>query len=288
MELNVKREDKTIEVVLNGGLGNQLFGWSTGYAVSARNGYELKLNSSELIGRPYELGKLGILANSTSPNFKYPFKSDFYSRVRRKIANRLNLRTSAYAEQGFRYDPTVRNLPPGFTLYGYFQSWKYFEEYRHQIKKRITSHLPETPEYLKFRQDISSGEYLAVHVRRGDYLGREDYHGLTTAQYYMKAFQKVGIEDFSEVICFSDSIAIARELLPNCSRYIGPETLNDPVTLLRAMSEAKAIIGSNSSLSWWSAYLMDEEKIKVFPSKWFSNSDLDTTDLIPPGWHLLE
>jgi hypothetical protein len=81
---------------------------------------------------------------------------------------------------------------------------------------------------------------------------------------------------------------MAKEVLPNCTRYFGPESINDPVTLLRIMSEAKGLIGSNSSLSWWSAYLMDEEKIKIFPAKWFVNSDLDTTDLIPPEWQILE
>ena len=284
----MKQDDKSIEVVLNGGLGNQLFGWSMGYAVAAKNDYKLKLNSSELIDRPFELGKFGILADSSLPNFKYPFRPDLISRVKRKIGIRLNLRASVYAEKSFRYDPAVKTLPPGSTLYGYFQSWKYFEEYRHEIKKRIKSHFPESPEYLKFRQEISNGEYIAVHVRRGDYIGREDFHGLTTAEYYSRAFENVGVKPFVEIICFSDSIEIAKKVLPNCSRYIGPESLDDPVTLLRIMSEANGLIGSNSSLSWWSAYLMDEGKIKIFPAKWFANSDLDTTDLLPPGWQTLE
>jgi hypothetical protein len=288
MEPNVKRDNKSFEVVLNGGLGNQLFGWSMGYAVSLRNGYELKLNSSELTGRPYELGKLGILADSSSPKFKSPFSPDLLSRVKRKISIRLNLWTSVYAEKNFRYDPAVKTLPSGSTLYGYFQSWKYFEEYGDDIKKRIKSHFPESQEYLKFRNELSDADYFAIHVRRGDYVGREDFHGLTTAEYYSRALERVGLRPSEEIICFSDSIEMAKEVLPNCSRYFGPESVNDPVTLLRIMSEAKGIIGSNSSLSWWSAYLMDEEKIKIFPAKWFANSDLDTTDLIPPEWQTLD
>ena len=284
----MKQDNKSFEVVLNGGLGNQLFGWSMGYAVSLKNGYELKLNSSELTGRPYELGKLGILADSSLPKFKSPFNPDFMSRVKRKISIRLNFKSSVYAEKNFRYDPAVKTLPSGSTLYGYFQSWKYFEEYGDEIKKRIKSHFPESPEYLKFRNELANADYVAVHLRRGDYIGREDFHGLTTAEYYSRALKSVGLRTCEEIICFSDSIEIAREILPNCSRYIGPESLNDPVTLLRVMSEAKGLIGSNSSLSWWSAYLMDEEKIKIFPAKWFTNSDLDTTDLIPPKWLILK
>jgi pyruvate kinase len=44
--------------------------------VSLKNGYELKLNSSELTGRPYELGKLGILADSSLPKFVSAYHPD--------------------------------------------------------------------------------------------------------------------------------------------------------------------------------------------------------------------
>ncbi len=284
----MKQDNKSFEVVLNGGLGNQLFGWAMGYAVSTKNDYELKLNSSELVERPYELGKLGILADSSTPKFKYPFSPDFISRLKRKVGTHLNLGSSVYAEKSFRYDPAVKTLPTGTTLYGYFQSWKYFEEYSDEIKNKIKTHFPESPEYLKFKREIHSGEYIAVHVRRGDYIGRENFHGLTTQEYYFRALQHEEIKSIAEIICFSDSIEVAKEVLPNCSRYIGPETLDDPVTLLRVMSEANGLIGSNSSLSWWSAYLMDGERTKIFPAKWFTNANLDTTDLIPKGWQLLE
>ena len=277
-----------IEVVLNGGLGNQLFGWGVGYALSERNGYELRLNSSDLTGRKFELEKIGIHAVDLPPNSKYPLGADLASRFRRKIHKHFNLRTHVYAERNFRYHSEVNDLPPGTTLYGYFQSWKYLEDFKNQIRKKILENFPNSPEYVKFKRIIPHNKYVAVHIRRGDYIGREDFHGLTTPEYYKKALMSLEGKSSGEIICFSDSIDIAREVLPNCSRYFGPESLNDPVAILRVMSEATSIIGSNSSLSWWAAYLMNDENPKIFPAKWFANTDLDTTDLLPPGWKTIE
>lgn len=288
MERSKKSESNIIEVVLNGGLGNQLFGWGLGFALSRRNGCELRLNASNLTGRPFELGKMGIHAVDLPPKSKYPLGSDFASRIRIKLFSQFNFDRHVYAERGFRYDPLVKDLPPGTTLYGYFQSWKYLEDSKNQIRSKILENFPNSPEYIKFKSIIPHTNYVAVHIRRGDYIGREDFHGLTTPEYYKKALMSLEGKSPREIICFSDSIDIAREVMPDCSRYFGPESLNDPVAILRVMSEATAIIGSNSSLSWWAAYLMNTRNPKIFPAKWFANPDLDTTDLLPPEWKTIE
>ena len=284
----MKHRNNFIEIVLNGGLGNQLFGWAMGYAVSARNGFELRLNASDLVERPFELGKLGLYASDKGPNYRYPLNPSFLSRITRKVRKHVNLRSSVYAEKNFRYDPEVKYLAPGTTVYGYFQSWKYFEEYKAEICQKIKDSFPSSSEYLDFKSVIRDKKYVAVHIRRGDYIGREDFHGLTTPEYFANAMMIIEEEIRDSVICFSDSIEIAKHVLPNCSQYFGPESMNDPVTILRVMSEASAIIGSNSSLSWWAAYLMEDGKKKVFPRQWFANKDLDTSDLIPPGWNIVD
>lgn len=255
--------------------------------LSLNNGCELRLNASELTGRQYELGKLGIEATTLKPTLEYPYKPDVLSRVKHKLRKRLNFSDLVFAEQGFRFDPKVLDLPTGSVVYGYFQSWKYFEDHKNQVKSWINSKFQETEEYSKFKSLISDCNYVAVHIRRGDYIGREDFHGLTTPEYYAKALDKLGIEKSNVIVCFSDSIEIAQKVLPNCNFYFGPQEINDPVTILRIMSEGRAIVGSNSSLSWWAAYLMEDGKPRIFPKRWFTNADLDTTDLIPPDWQII-
>ena len=48
---------------------------------------------------------------------------------------------------------------------------------------------------------------------------------------------------------------------------------------------------ANSSFSWWGAWLSsNRDKIVISPSKWFgpNNSHLDTKDLIPNSWKIIE
>jgi len=287
MRMLSRHKGPHIEIILNGGLGNQLFGWSTGFAISARNDHTLILNASELIHRPYELGFLGIEAVHSSPQPVISYLRYVISRLKHKFYAHFKLARSVYSESDQRFNPQVFELPSGTTLYGYFQSWKYFEEFKTQIRDRIRFYLPDTDEYLRFKKQIPHSKYLSIHIRRGDYIGREGIHGLTTPEYFAKAIKIIENNLTDPIVCFSDSIELAKEVMPNCTYYFGPESINDPVTLLRAMSEGQAIIGSNSSLSWWAAYLMDDGKPKIFPNSWYAKKNLNSADLIPPGWRTI-
>jgi hypothetical protein len=86
------------------------------------------------------------------------------------------------------------------------------------------------------------------------------------------------------LVCFSDSIEMAKNILPECDHYFGPKEINDPAAILMIMSQSKALIGSNSTLSWWAAFLMDVNAIKIFPYKWFTKKSINTDDLIPETW----
>jgi hypothetical protein len=43
---------------------------------------------------------------------------------------------------------------------------------------------------------------------------------------------------------------------------------------MNMMASCKGIIGSNSSFSWWAAYLSGAEKI-IFPSQWFADKNYE-------------
>jgi hypothetical protein len=51
------------------------------------------------------------------------------------------------------------------------------------------------------------------------------------------------------------------------------------------MSNCNYFVMANSSFSWWAAWLSDKAGKKVIaPQRWFLNSEIDTSDLLPPDW----
>ncbi len=277
----MKNTHPFIEVVLNGGLGNQLFGWAIGHSIAHSNGYRLILNSSCLVERQYELSKFKIPALDLPPMQKNPFNA---SRINRKLGRLIQPDLYEYAELSFNFDDRFLKIPPNKTIYGYFQSWKYFKDYDIEIRGLLLTKYIESEDYIRIKEIIRDREYIVIHVRRGDYIGKEDFHGLTTAKYYQQALKLCKRSEQTLIVCFSDSIDIAKGIVPDCDYYFGSKEINDPAAILMIMSQSKALIGSNSTLSWWAAFLMDVSAVKIFPNKWFAKTDINTDDLLPGTW----
>lgn len=166
-------------------------------------------------------------------------------------------------------------------LDGYFQSEKYFAHCREKILKEFG-----------FKWELHKG-WCSVHVRRGDYLKYPDKHPVVTATYLNKAINYIISHGINQFIFFSDDIDW-------CRSYVQVGEWDDHITIryseglsetadLELMSCCEHNIISNSTFSWWGAWLnQNPDKIVVSPSKdnWFGpgNDNLDTTDIIPDSW----
>jgi hypothetical protein len=133
-------------------------------------------------------------------------------------------------------------------------------------------------------------EFIAVHMRLGDYLSVADQFKRLPATYFnygiATARRRAG--DLP-VVVFSDSIDMCREILPGHDFYVGDQKGNTILEQMLAVAHGTAIVGSNSSFSWWAAFLSpSEDKNKFLPRQWFADPTIDTNDLIPSGWHRLD
>lgn len=263
----------SIAVELEGGLGNQLFGWAAGLNLARRLNLDLKLDCSNLIQRKLALDSFN-LANDL----------EIYSKPKSK-RHEIFAKRRLFEEANFKYDSRIIAISEAVTLKGYFQSWKYFDEISSEIRRLVTLRY-ESDQLNLVRREFREKKILAIHVRRGDYVGLENHHGITTKQYYEKSIKIMNdLNSFSQTAVFSDDILAAKDAIPDADYYISENEINSPSETLIAMAECSALIGSNSSFSWWAGYLSDEvSKLRIFPRPWFTDESLDTRDLLPNHW----
>jgi hypothetical protein len=273
-----------LKVQLVGGLGNQLFQWATSTSIASKK----KLN---LIGDP------SFLREGKSPLIELNLiNEDLFSRnwipsgirgseFHRKYINRF-VNNLVHEGELFKYDPSLHHLKENSTIRGFFQSWKYFDDISDEIKFKLHASFKDKCMFGESGLDFKGEQTIAIHIRRGDYAQLKDSFGLLGKNYYLKSLE-IASSAFprANVVVFSDEVDVAREMLPFADRYIGPNSgLSDFETII-LMSRANAVIGANSSFSWWAAYLMNHENaLRVFPGAWFKNFDSDFSDLIPPSW----
>lgn len=182
-----------------------------------------------------------------------------------------------YEEKGFQYSPI--EIPSSFDrikLSGYFQSEKYFDE---TLVREVFTPRKDLIRYLREKYDLNNS--VSVHVRRGDYLGLQDYHPVQNMDYYQEAFSY--FQD-SKFYVFSDDIDWCKNNFKGNFVFIDKQ---DDYLDMFLMSLCNHHIIANSSFSWWGAWLnKNKDKRVIMPKKWFGPSaNHDINDLICHNWN---
>lgn len=287
-------------------MGNQLFQYALGRALSSKNGERLKFEISyfKTGARKYSLGKFnipeaqsGFADESDLQNIGVPevYNKSLFARIKRKF-----FRITEYfkpisqkkfiLEPYFHFCPDILNIKGSAYLSGVWQSEKYFISSESEIRKEVT--LKETPsgEAKDWLQKIACCNAVSLHVRRGDYVKSKksnQFHGLCTPEYYQNAIEFISQKIPNPVFfVFSDDILWAKNNLKICYPvcYVSSETLPDYEELI-IMSKCNHNIIANSSFSWWGAWLnTNKDKVVIAPRKWFNSHTASPVDLIPDSW----
>lgn len=178
-----------------------------------------------------------------------------------------------YKEKRHCYDqlPEVDSL----TIEGYFQSEKYWHGYKEQIAEALGFvHKPEP--------------YVAVHIRRGDYLKYPDQFPVMPMEYYMQAIGKMVEFGYNYFKFYSDD--------PQwCVQSFGAFNFNgariefapkrEALTDMIGMYNAIAYVLANSTFSLFPALLRSDNPIVIAPAedRWFGSKakHIETCDLMP-------
>jgi len=183
-----------------------------------------------------------------------------------------------YSEPSFDYNQIPKTDTSLLIQNSYLQSEKYFKHNRDFILDHFV--LPKDDEVYLTDKYGSLDNATSMHIRRGDYLQRSDYHtNLTDTDYYAKALDVLQPE---RLLIFSDDMDWVKEHFPGHT-YV--EESDDYLEIF-LMSFCKDNIIANSSFSWWGAWLNNNpNKIVVAPRNWFGPACHESTkDIVPEGW----
>ena len=286
-----ERAAKVIVSRLLGGLGNQLFQYAAGRALSLRLNVPYKIDISDFENyklRNYDLSNFNVQAGVATGNDRPAVAQGFLARLFISSSRRIR----RYREKSFSFDAGFERLPDNTYLDGYWQSEKYFKAYEEQLRDDFGIIKEPLENNRRLIDSIRGVQAVSVHVRRGDYVTNNKtnaFHGTCTVEYYKNAVSYIRNRLDAEVVCyvFSDDIQWARENLQLGAETVFVDGNGDAFAYedMRLMSACGHHVIANSTFSWWGAWLNPSpEKIVVAPAQWFSKQSVDTSDLIPERW----
>ena len=196
------------------------------------------------------------------------------------------LRTENYVqENGFSFNKDLFKIDKteNCSLYGFFQTEKYFKHIEKQIRKDFTF-----KDEIKDECDDLIKQFtnpIALHVRRGDFVWNNKNHPPLGLDYYESALKL--FDSDREVIIFSDDTEWCKDQELFADDRFAVAEGGDQFYDMCLMSLCDDFIIANSTFSWWGAWLANRGKV-VAPKQWFGEAlDHDTKDLYCKGWIVL-
>lgn len=291
-----------------GGLGNQMFQYAFAVSLKAKYPKEQVLIDTQHYRNPfikvyrgnnfyhngYEIDKVFPNATIKPASPRDLMKVSYYvpNQILARVVRRLfpKRKTEFVADKDpYVYLPQALAISGDCYFDGYWMSSLYFDSYRERVIKEFEFKPFVTKENKMLEKLLKLDNSVAVHVRRGDYVGAATLGGICTLEYYRNAIKearkRIARPSF---FVFSDDPNWCLEHLKNAfgdskvyfiSNNIGTESYRD----MQLMSYARCAILANSSFSWWGAYLNQrEDHITLCPEKWHNN--MEHKDHYVDGW----
>ncbi len=283
-----------------GGLGNQLFQYAFGRAISLKYDRELVIDKSYFDEKnypfqlhPYYPYKLDDYENISS--FFYPKQKARFAKLiaRKKIYKLSNLFSLLAGSPYFLHEREFNfsKLEGHKIAYlkGYWQKFRLIEEFRSEILEDLSFNKPLTEENNAYLVQIKSANSVSIHIRRGDYMNHPVFKGLysnCSLDYFKRGAQEISntLNDPLFFIFSNDNNWVRenfeipfKTILIDCD---GPDHEH-----LFLMSQCKHNIISNSTFSWWGAWMNDNpEKVVIGPKNWFQDEKRKDDIYYPKAW----
>jgi|TARA_R100000455_G_C6272415_1_gene129184 hypothetical protein len=279
-----------------GRLGNQIFQYAMLKAISVRNNQEIVLPIENIenytVGRYNpSIGKKDIYKMDLFDCFKIKTKTMKTEEIKKYV-------TRNFSERQMHHDENVFNQSDGTNFHGYFQNATYFYEAEKEIREELAFN-DEVNDFCemymnKIKKLRNVNKITTVHVRRGDgVMDKGKFQILLKPEYFNKLIEKHRSEN-NIFFFISDDIKWCKENF-HSKDFIFSKTNSAPVSAAShildfcLLSKGDTIFMSNSSFSWWAAWLSKTSDIYC-PNKWwgYENSHFKEDNLRHKDWNLVE
>lgn len=272
-------------VKIGDGLGNQMYNYACGYAAAKKNNDSLKLDISECDNsdiRDYQLEEVfNIDCHDTVSFSNKTFFHKVFKRLWRDLFHHVIYENKNYI---FLYDERVyrRKRFRNNYLYGYWQNFQFFDFCSDDIKRQFTCKYEMDENVKRLINEFQNENTCAIHIRGGDIIG-------PAAEYFRRAISTMEkLSPNAKYVVFTNDMQKAsdcmKEWKPDMDvQFIGNLGKFSDTDEFFLMSACQNQIISNSTFSWWAAYLNKYDK-KQIVAPIISNA---SSNIYPDGWTVI-
>jgi len=255
----------------------------------------LKRLSTRVVGRKLTKLSVGRILRHKSESLKRryynydPSAKEVVSLMERKVLS----------QRFFHFDPEVLNAPDSVYMTGSFLSEKYFKDIKEAILEEFTFKPEQSEEDVKVNEMIRASESVSIHIRRGEVV--EESQNQATYNFIHDDYYNACTDYVASNIrnphffVFSDDMDWVRAnfKIPFSTYYVDHnyDSIDYRIASgtdfqdMRLMSQCKHNIITNSSFSWWGAWLnRNPEKIVCAPKEFVRIWNFDNKDIVPDEW----
>ncbi|RQO71511.1 hypothetical protein DBR40_17075 [Pedobacter sp. KBW01] len=276
-----------IAVKLEGRLGNQLFQYAFIYAWAKKLGVSFYLDKSIepiLIDRYFEIKNDRFIWLDRNIFRIKGFKNFFSFYLRKIFYNNLSwfLNLKKISTTGRE---TEFNIDNKTLIRGFFQSESFFISASEEIKSLLAIKPSFRQSFTEiFKQLPPDSAIVTIHIRRTDYI---ELDMALPLDYYKEAISKVALTNAYFVFISDDPEFVQVNFADIEPKYISNHS---EIIDFQFLIHANCCILSNSSFSWWGAYLNTNNPTVLAPKYWtgFREKKEEPVGITMSNWQLIE
>jgi len=267
----------------SGGMCSQLQSYASLLAVAKANKKEIVFSKS-MFKKGCTIKIFDLL--KIYPNIKPDsFFNDFKSKE-------INFHTTSYDETLFNLDESNYDLSGRFDLYTYWyndikeiiDNWEFQTDLSVQALNRLNI----------IKEQLGDKPTVSIHIRKGDYtLPQNQILNIIDEDYYINALTQnfLPIKDYNFLV-FSNDIEYAKTQLEGDNVYFVEPKGIDSYSYTSSEKDDLALLSlcdhhiiTNSTYSWWGAYLSKSPNKKIIcPTNWLKGSSFMNGNHFPSSW----